>query len=204
MCPQCTQTDQALRAESVYSAQTGVTDSRSATVGAVIGAGPIIAGTRSHTTHVTDLARKLAPPPDPKRASLLNFGIIALFIIGVVTARIGEYGLRSSNPSSDRELGAVVMAVGVGLIALALLAVFLRRRRSQLRYVAYRRVWPASMQVWKSAIVCLRCYGVFFQPGAIPASLIPEDLVPVESFRAAVNDIGARLAAADPGKYGGV
>lgn len=201
VCPRCSQLDQVQSAQSLYAAQSGVTDSRATTVGAVIGAGPVIAGTRSHGTHVTNLARQLAPPATPSRASLVNFGDIVLLLGGLIAVALGRDGMRPANPASDRQLGEIIVLVGVGLLAASVLIVAVRSQRDRRRYQAYRATWPAYMYVWQRAMVCLRCYGAFFPAGELPAGLDPASLIPVGSFRSAITDIGARLALADPGKY---
>jgi len=200
-CPRCLQLDQVQSAQTVYAAQSGVTDSRATTVGAVIGAGPVIAGTRTHGTHVTNLARQLAPPATPRRGSLVNFGDIVLLLGGLIAIALGRDGMRPANPASDRQLGEIVVLVGVGLLAASVLIVAVRSQRDRRRYQAYRAIWPACMHVWQTAMVCLRCYGAFFPADALPAGLDPASLIPVGSFRSAVTDIGAQLALADPGRY---
>jgi hypothetical protein len=201
VCPRCSQLDQVQSAQSLYAAQSGVTDSRATTVGAVIGAGPVIAGTRTHGTHVTNLARQLVPPASPRRASLVNAGDIVLLLGGLIAIALGRDGMRPSNPASDRRLGEIVVLVGVGLLAASVLIVAVRSQRDRRRYQAYRATWPAYMYVWQTAMVCLRCYGAFFPADALPAELDPASLIPVGSFRSAVIDIGTHLALASPERY---
>ncbi|MFC4907735.1 hypothetical protein [Actinomadura gamaensis] len=182
--------------QSVYGAQSGTTHSQGMAFGAVIGAGPMAMSTSSHGVHASNLALRLAPPPQPVRQSPWNCGIFALLASIVGFSLIPLLGwLVEHDPMALAVFVAVLCAVPV-----VVLLVLVRGQRLKQRHQVYAARWPAMMRIWQSAMICLRCHGTYFPPDALPAGLRPSQLLPVDLFQATVADLGARfaLAAASP------
>ncbi|MCR3742196.1 hypothetical protein BS35_004761 [Actinomadura glauciflava] len=200
-CPRCGQMDQAQSAQSVYGAQSGTSHSTGVAVGGGIGTGPMAMGVTMHGTHVSNLAQRLAPPAAPQRRSAWNCGVFALFGLLIIMGLLGLSGyLLHSEPSesTDRTVGLAVAIVFFCLVPVVIGLLLVQGRRLKRRYENYAAVWPAMMHVWQSAMVCLRCHGAFFPPGAIQAENGAGQLIPLDAFPAVVADIGTRIALSPP------
>ena len=192
-----------MSAQSIYAAQTGINRSSGAAAGMIIttkGVGPVIMGTRSAGSQASNLALQLAPPSAPQRTLLLGCGVIGF---ALVLAAMGVTGLALALPSNGftahtRDNGLIFMVLSIGLLSALFLAIFLRRRVLERRRIAHTAIWLQLMRVWESAMVCLRCHGVFFPAGSPYMGSDPGGFIPVSSFRAVITDIGTRLAAANP------
>ena len=202
ICPRCSQVDQVRSVQTIYAAQTGVTRSAGTAVGGIIGGNPVIMpvimNTSSYGTDASSLALQLAPPPHPRRISVMNCGVIAAFILPVGMVLLG-WGLtvRPPGPSTgDRVSGPIFLILGLALALGLFLIFFFESRKFERRYRAHVAVWPALVHVWQNAMICLRCYGAFFPAGALPTGPSPDEFIPIGFFQAAVTDIGNRLARA--------
>lgn len=155
----------------------------------------------SHGTQISHLAMRLAPPPPPRRRSAWTCGTVLPFTLFLGIGVIGVSGVATSNRPGQPDLRWGYLVTAVVCLALATvvyLVAFVQGRRLKRGYEAYAAVWPSMMHIWQNAMVCLRCHGAFFPPGALHPSIGPSRLIPIDAFQAAVTEIGSRIAVAPP------
>jgi hypothetical protein len=206
-CPRCAQLDQVASVQSVYGAQAGMTHSTGMAVGAVIGVGPMAMTTTSTSAQASHLAMRIAPPPIPRRGSVWNCGILvilgactfmALLGLGGVLVSSGppDSSISSAEQSHDRTVGYAFVIVFTGIILATFVVMLARSRTLKRRYDDYKAVWPAMTHLWQNAMLCLRCHGAYFPPGAVHHDLGPRHLIPLDTFQHVIADLGTRLALA--------
>ena len=191
VCPHCAQVDQVLSAQSVYATQSGTTYGSGVAVGGTL-AGPVVARVESHGTVVSNLAARLAPPPQPRVRSAVGAGtVLALLGILVVSAIAATAG--SASDGAGEMVGFAIAIIVLGAIPLVLRRVLRRERELKREFEAYAAVWPSMNYLWQRAMVCLRCHGVFFPPDTPAPGLGAGRLIPIGAFHDAITDLGTRL-----------
>ncbi|MBO0802905.1 MAG: hypothetical protein J2P25_07510 [Nocardiopsaceae bacterium] len=178
-----------LSVQGIHAGQTGTQESGGPGVGVGLDGRLMVGATSSHSTYTSDLARRLAPPPrEPGTVFILYslaFSIVLIWLIVGVVPKPAKYALVPV---------AIVLSVVIAAAAIRLVV----RRVQPRRFPTPGRKRRARLYAWRNAYLCFRCYGVFFDPGALPDEVLPGNLVPVENFGATVGRIGDRLAELDP------
>lgn len=192
VCPRCEQLDQVLSVQGIHSGQTGIRDSGGPGVGVGLDGRLMVGATGSRGTYTSDLARRLAPP---RREPGTVFVLYSLLLCIVLV-----WGFEGAVPRAAQDVAMPVAIVLSVVLAAAAIRLVVRRAQPR-RFPTPGRIRRARGYAWRNAYLCFRCYGVFFDPGALPDEVIPGELVPVENFGAAVGRIGVRLAELDPVRY---
>lgn len=197
-CPRCGQPVYVWTVPNFYATQRRTTSSVTAMPNGSGGAAPVI----TSSTTLTQVGRQLAPPRTRGAVlGCLGAGLAVLLAFFTVMGWIlvfvpGE--VRGDYP------GAITITVIAVLVWFAAFGItrLVRRLRQPPGAPEPRVHQRAARYAWNSAFLCQRCPGAFFPPGALPAELAQDGLIPFPEFRGAVSAAGYRLAQLDPNRFG--
>lgn len=199
-CPQCQQFDQVQSVPALYATQVRTVPSIQyrSTIDPSTGAATMTP-MPSTSTVVTPLGRQLAPPSALSAGAHLGLGCLILVtvfaVMGILAMLVSLTTDQMSRENPAPLIVGLIFAIGVPVAGFWIFRV--RQRRPS----PYRAFYQASRDLWLSAFICMRCFGAFFNEGALPPQLAWNGLIPVPQFTTAIADLGRRLAYLDPARY---
>jgi len=176
-CPACRQLDATQKVSAILDSHTNTT-----TGYGLVGLGNGTFGTvATSSTSRTPLARKLAPPANPRtRRAIQTF--VFLLVLGIAIAATGKFTFIEADsirpflaPADSAKITSFLLVAGpfVMLLAVIPLRIVWEVISLPARRVRYRS-WLAMMGVWRSLYYCSR-NGIVFAPGSA-AGVPPEQL----------------------------
>lgn len=176
-CPQCRQMDQVANIPVMFAGERRPTATTGMTSVPGVGGVTIIPSTQSGS-RLSLLGHQLAPPSYNRHNVLRILGVLLTFIL--LFSWIGALG-------GNYWPGVYSTAFCAAVFAIALIIGWARRERR-------RPVTDAATHAWDNALICFRCSGAFFKPGALPPEVSKDGLIPLQDFRPTVTAIGSYLA----------
>lgn len=131
-------------------------------VGGVEGGGLFgaVAGTVTHQSGATALARLLAPPPEPQQPSnYVPGGMVALALV-MFGSGAGAIISKSTDENVLAALLGVIAVVCLVLFPLTIIGFIGDQRVANQAYKNAAAVWPKQMQRWRELFYCARCHSV--------------------------------------------
>jgi hypothetical protein len=164
-CPVCHEKDKIQKTTAIR--RNGVVrQSTSGTAGGVAitpdGFAPVVGSTNLSSVAVSDLARLLAPPDQPKEEKYTAYGVVALELIGLI---MFFGGICSGMQDSS---GYIMSVIGFALMIIGIFVARDEDHKVKLKEYAAknaenRSIWQRKMSIYDRCYYCYRC-DISFDP----------------------------------------